>query len=340
MQTIPNTLQPLRSRNRALLLRHVIDYGASSRAEIAEALGISKVTITSIANDLVTDGLLIETGRTEGASGRPAALVELHPKLGTVLGVDVQPQVITSSAGGIATSEQRTLETKVTSKGITAILLAQLESNRKERAFGPLRHIMVSVPAPVNAEGNLSEPSRVPDLNLERVMAWAKDHQIELQFENDVKLASLAEHHHGAAQNMPNFALLVEREGGVALGLMIDGQLYRGERGRAGEISLLRLPHNNRLVPLEKLPFKAREEALAQMVSGFAIALDLGLILIHQHPPGKKQLNLTGRIRELMTSDIRVENSYFGERGPLQGALISSALAAQHWLYETGGSTF
>jgi hypothetical protein len=340
VQTIPNSLQPLRSRNRASLLRHVIDHGASSRAEIAEALGISKVTITSIANDLVTDGLLIETGRTEGASGRPAALVELHPKLGTVLGVDVQPRVITSSASGITMNEQRTLETNLSSKGITATLIAQLEANRKEQAFGPLRHVMISVPAPVNATGTLSEPSRVPDLKLERVMAWATDHKIQLQFENDVKLASLAEHHHGAAQNMPNFALLVEREGGVALGLMIDGQLHRGERGRAGEISLLRLPHNNRLVPLEKLPFKAREEALAQMVSGFAIALDLGLILVHQHPPGKKQLNLTGRIRELMTSDIRVENSYFKEQGPLQGALISSAIAAQTWLYDTGGSSF
>jgi ROK family len=340
VQTIPNTLQPLRSRNRALLLHHVIDHGASSRAEISEALGISKVTITSIANDLVTDELLVETGRTEGASGRPAALVELHPKLGTVLGVDVQPQVITSSASGITMLEQRTLETKVSSKGITTTLLAQLEMSRKEQAFGPLRHVMVSVPAPVNSEGKLSEPSRVPDLNLERITKWATDHQIELQFENDVKLANLAEHHHGAAQNMPNFALLVEREGGVALGLMIDGQLYRGERGRAGEISLLRLPHNNRLVPLEKLPFKAREEALAQMVSGFAIALDLGLILVHQHPPGKKQLNLTGRIRDLMTSDIRVEASHFGEQGPLQGALISSAIAAQNWLYDTGGSIF
>ena len=340
MQTIPNTLQPLRSRNRSLLLRRVIDHGASSRAEIAEALGISKVTITSIANDLVNDGLLIETGRTEGASGRPAALVELHPKLGTVLGVDVQPQVITSSASGITMLEQNRLETNVSGKGITATLIAQLESNRKAQRFGPLRHVMISVPAPVNSEGKPSEPSRVPDLNLERLLNWAADHQIELQFENDVKLASLAEHHHGAAQNMPNFALLVEREGGVALGLMIDGQLYRGERGRAGEISLLRLPYNNRLVPLEKLPFKAREEALAQMVSGFAIALDLGLILIHQHPPGKKQLNLTGRIRELMTSDIDVETSHFGERGPLQGALISSAIAAQNWLYDTGGSSF
>ena len=340
MQTISNTLQPLRSRNRALLLRYVIDHGASSRAEIAEALGISKVTITSIANDLVENGLLSEPGRTEGTSGRPAALVELHPKLGTVLGVDVQPQVIASSASDITMSEQRRLETKVSGKGITAPLIAQLEANRKEQAFGPLRQIMISVPAPVNAEGNVGEPSRVPDLNLEQVRAWASDHQIELQFENDVKLASLAEHHHGAAQNMPNFALLVEREGGVALGLMIDGQLYRGERGRAGEISLLRLPHNNRLVPLEKLPFKAREEALAQMVSGFAIALDLGLILIHQHPPGKKQLNLTGRIRDLMNNTIRVENSFFGERGPLQGALISSAITTQNWLCDTGGSSF
>ena len=117
-------------------------------------------------------------------------------------------------------------------------------------------------------------------------------------------------------------------------------RLFGGERGRAGEISLLRLPHNNRLVPLEKLPFKAREEALAQMVSGFAIALDLGLILIHQHPPGKKQLNLTGRIRDLMNNTIRVENSFFGERGPLQGALISSAITTQNWLCDTGGSSF
>lgn len=86
--------QNLRTRNRVTVLEHLFDHSPASRSEIAAALGISKVTITAIANELVSNGLLLETGRNLSGAGRPASAVQLHPKAGSVLGIDLQPRAI------------------------------------------------------------------------------------------------------------------------------------------------------------------------------------------------------------------------------------------------------
>ena len=58
--------------------------------------------------------------------------------------------------------------------------------------------------------------------------------------ENDVKLATLGEQAHGQGKGISNFAL-VSIGTGIGMGIVIDGRLYRGSRGAAGEIGYLPL---------------------------------------------------------------------------------------------------
>ncbi len=323
----------LRLMNRSRLLEHVLESGVASRSEIAHSIDLSKVTVTSIVNDLLEEGWLIESGRTEGATGRPAGLVELHPEAGTVIGLDVQPGTIQA-----ATSDLRKLEVserqKVfkSRKRVNETVLELLEETLQAVPHGPLRQVVIAVPAPVGADGLPLEPTNFHEFDAKNVIAWGERNDVPVRLENDVKLAALAEFERGVAVGTDSFALLAERETGVGLGLFLGGRPYRGEHGRAGELALVRWPFEGRLVPLEELPLPARKTALAQLVGGLAVALDLSLILVHQASSGAAALELEPSLKELVPAPIHVKTALFGERGPVLGAMLEATRLARDWL--------
>jgi predicted NBD/HSP70 family sugar kinase len=68
-----------------------------------------------------------------------------------------------------------------------------------------------------------------------------------VSFENDVNLAALAERAHGHGRNVSNFVFLSVGTG-IGMALVVEGQLYRGAHGAAGEIAYMPLgmgdPHD------------------------------------------------------------------------------------------------
>jgi len=328
-------VQSLRTHNRSRLMRLILERGVMSRSEFASASGLSKVTSTAIVSELLEQGWLRELGKTEGLAGRPAALVELHPQAGTVLGLDLQPEGVALLAGNLVTGGEMVLthHPLEDAQTITEAVLGVLEQARLEAPHGPLLHATLALPAPVGLDGWPAHPSRLPDLEPARLFAWAERHDLTLTLENDIKLATLAEFERGAAQGYGDFALLVERQGGVALGLFLEGRLYRGAQGHAGELSLMGWPHDGRVEPLETLALEVREQALVQVCAALAVALDLSHFLIHQSAGGASALDLTTRLPTLVLCPIEVSVSHFGDAGPVHGALLQAARLAQNRLF-------
>src|SRR5690349_24153386 len=60
-----------------------------SRAELAEALDVSRTTVSAIINDLLTDGLVLERGAGASRGGRRPIVLEINPDAGRVVGVDI-----------------------------------------------------------------------------------------------------------------------------------------------------------------------------------------------------------------------------------------------------------
>lgn len=320
----------LRAHNRARVLEFMLQHGRASRAEIAAHAGISKVTAALIVGGLLEEGILLERSKTEGAVGRPAGLVELHPALGGVAGLDVQPHSI-GVAWGDLRGELLGQESVPITQDFTQSVLDQLERLHR---LQPLRQVVVALPAPVGNAGLPEAPSSLPQLGVAALLRWGERSGVRIAFENDVKLAAVAEHYQGAARAADNFALLMERPSGIGLGLFLDGRLYRGERGFSGEISLLRWPQGEGLAPLEELPLPKRETALAQLVSGLAVALDLSLLIVHQELEGELSLDLRASLMELVPPTVRVARSRLGEGAPLLGALREATRQAQHHLLQ------
>jgi hypothetical protein len=325
----------LRLQNRSRLTKHVLELGMASRTEISEAIQLSKVTVTSISNDLLTEGWLIESGKTEGVAGRPAGLLELHPKLGTVMAIDVQFDQITSLSADLRFEHQisQTHVMKSISK-VTGTVLKSLEHGFETQLHGALRQVVISVPAPIDANGMPTEPTNLTHFDAKKITAWGLEHGVPIRLENDIKLASIAEFKAGAARGSSSFALLAERDSGVGLSLFLGGRLYRGEHGKAGEIALVKVPHGGKLVPLERLPLKNRETALSQLVSSLAVALDLNLILVHQPETSALAFNLVANLKELVPKETRVATSRFGDESSVLGAMFEAQELARTWLLE------
>src|SRR5215216_5819916 len=75
--------------NEQAVLDVIYSTGPTRRAEVAQATGLSKPTVSSIVEDLVAAGLVQAIGRTQGDIGRTAALYQVNPAVGHVVGVDL-----------------------------------------------------------------------------------------------------------------------------------------------------------------------------------------------------------------------------------------------------------
>ena len=100
------------------------------------------------------------------------------------------------------------------------------------------RHVMVGIPGAIDPQtGRVSLTPNIAGLEDFDVLGFLRGHfGPDVAIENDVNLAMLGEHALGCASRCRNAAFLALGTG-AGLGLLIDGKLFRGARGSAGEIA-------------------------------------------------------------------------------------------------------
>src|SRR6187402_2578402 len=79
-----------RSHNRALVLQTLYRSGGISRADLARATGLTRVTISDLVSDLIGEDLIVELGQREDARpGKPATLLDINRTGFQILGLDL-----------------------------------------------------------------------------------------------------------------------------------------------------------------------------------------------------------------------------------------------------------
>ena len=85
----------VREINRSIILNALRDRAPISRAKLATATGLNKGTVSSLVKDLLDAQFVHEIGLGKNAGGgRPAIMLELNPRAGCILGVEVSPDFI------------------------------------------------------------------------------------------------------------------------------------------------------------------------------------------------------------------------------------------------------
>jgi predicted NBD/HSP70 family sugar kinase len=255
----------LQSRQISLLhlyqVLHTVRLGrpAVSRAEICQATGLSQPAVSSLTRRLLESGALMEVGaRPSVGGGRRERELALNPDFAWVVGVKVSMHQITLAlvdfAGGVRDTLKVAISAPVTQAALVQRLakeikacLASADKQVRQRLAG----VGVAVPGMVDSlRGEVHwSPLIKPGRNKDEAAALAAPLTealgVPVMIENDANMLALAEQWFGQAARLSNVAV-VTLEHGVGLGLVLDGELFRGHSGLAAEFGHIQVEHDGR----------------------------------------------------------------------------------------------
>ncbi|MEA2551196.1 MAG: hypothetical protein QOE25_965 [Actinomycetota bacterium] len=240
--------------NERTVLEYIRERGPVSRAQLSRDSGLSKPTVSQALTALTDADLVREAGRTSGGKGPTAILYELNPGAGWVIGLDVGAarvrgaianltgEIVARSDARARASRAKTLIQQVAD---TAHALAAEAGVPRRR----ISYAVVGSPGVFEpSTGHVAMANNLPGWGRQGVFdELRKMLGVPMRFENDVNLATLGERWHGLGKDVANFVYLHVGTG-VGLGLVLNGELYRGSHGAAGEVAYLPLsttdPHD------------------------------------------------------------------------------------------------
>jgi predicted NBD/HSP70 family sugar kinase len=229
----------MRASNLALVLRAVAESGQVPRSQITASTGLTKSSVAGLVADLTAAGLVSETvGPPTRERGRPSTVVTLDPSgaagLGLEANVDYLAALVTDLAGTVRYRHVVSRDNRDRSPVEVFTELSQLGAAATAAADEQgltLAGACLAVPGTV-ADGRVL---RAPNLGWTDLVVevplppspWG------LVVENEANLAALAELWYG---EVPDDFVHVSGEIGIGGGIVVGGELFRGARGRAGEL--------------------------------------------------------------------------------------------------------
>jgi len=234
-----------RSANLARILDLLRLDGPLARTDIVHAARLSRATVSSLLSELLERGLVREEvdSRRVGSGGRPPALVHIEPNVAAAVGVDVgrtHVRVVVADLGlEVLAEDVEHVDVPDHPEQTLKLVTAMTERVLKKSGIdhSELLGIGVGLPGPVDrASGRLGSATILPGwVGLAPRDELEKLLQAPVTVENDANLGALAEGLLGAGRGSRVLAY-VKVAAGVGGGLVVDGRLFRGASGAAGEI--------------------------------------------------------------------------------------------------------
>ncbi|SEI13002.1 MULTISPECIES: ROK family transcriptional regulator [unclassified Leifsonia] len=231
-----------RSHNRSLVLQTLYRSGRRSRADLARETGLTRVTVSDLVAELLTEGLVIELGQRESVRpGKPAVLLDIDRTAHQIVGVDLSDDdrfrgVVMDLDGRILARAEELLAdgSAAAATGEAATVKVEALVDRLvAAATAPILGIGIGSPGVVDLSGTILT---APNLGWEAVplqRRLAARTGLPVLVANDANAAALAEHTYGgAAGDM----MLIRVGHGIGAGLLVAGALVYGSHFAAGEI--------------------------------------------------------------------------------------------------------
>ncbi|GHA98664.1 ROK family protein [Streptomyces termitum] len=242
----PGSQTSLHRANLERVVRAVRMAGSLTQAEIARTTGLSAATVSNIVREL-KDGGTVEVTPTS-AGGRRARSVSLSGDAGIVIGVDFGHTHLRVAVGNLAhqvlAEEAEPLD--VDASAADGFDRAERLVNRLIEATGIGRDKVIGVglgvPGPIDvSSGTLGSTSILPGWSgINPAEELSARLGVPVHVDNDANLGALGELVWGSGRGVRDLAY-IKVASGVGAGLVIDGRVYRGPGGTAGEIGHITL---------------------------------------------------------------------------------------------------
>lgn len=240
------TRQQLKDHNTQLVLRTIFRGRAASRAEVARQTSLTKTTVSEIVSGLIDAGLVEETGVGSSAGGKPPTLLNPVAEARQVVCLDLD----STEFRGALVNLQGQLQNRMSIpdqglKGEAAL----------NKVYGLVESLLAAASASVLGIG-VGSPGLV-DARGERILhavnlAWhdlplgpllKERFSLPVYISNDSQAAALAEFTYGSRPSSANMVLIKSGQG-IGSGIIIQGEIFRGDGSGSGEIGHLRVVEN------------------------------------------------------------------------------------------------
>jgi predicted NBD/HSP70 family sugar kinase len=235
-----------RERNRERVLAALREAGTASRSDLARRTGMSRTTVASLAAELTAEGVLVE--REDGAAasprgGRPPRLLSFSRSAGVAIGIDFGKRHLRVAAADLshtilAEAERPANAADPAAAGLdAAVALVGEVMEQAGVVSADVVGVGMGLPGPIDTRsGRVGSSSILPGwVGVRAADELAERVGVPAAVDNDANLGALAELQWGAASERRNVAYL-KVSTGIGAGLVLDGRLFHGAGGLAGEI--------------------------------------------------------------------------------------------------------
>jgi glucokinase len=262
----PTSLRHINARELYLLLRA---NSPCSRADLVRLSGLSGPTVSRTVEYLEKRGLVISLGFGESDGGRPPDQLSLNHGYVYVAGLEIKDSGVRVALADLQGNRigqwSSRLPSRNTPEKVVRTLVAGVERLLRKHSIAKRKLYAICTSAPGVTDINTGNLIFAPflkewgDFPLSKLLERA--FEVPVIVDNESNLYALGERAYGAAKGEDHFVFL-EVGNGVGAGIFINGMLYRGATGSAGEIGYMQVPGAPRG------PFSTRLPGTLERVAG------------------------------------------------------------------------
>jgi predicted NBD/HSP70 family sugar kinase len=243
-----NASRGIRHSNALAALRVLFLQRQVSRAELARALGLNRSSSGSIISELLQALLVreVDEGKQKSVgksgSGRPGVLLELDPLAASFVGVEIGVEHISAlridmAANVIDFNVEKFDGRSTPVEDAVVQAIAQAFENIPKDDLTRIRGVGLTSPAQMDRNGRvrLAPILGWQDVDLAALAQAALPFDVPVMIENEANSFAFGENYRDPEKRV-GVSLFLVMESGVGGGIVIDGRLFRGAHGLAGEI--------------------------------------------------------------------------------------------------------
>jgi predicted NBD/HSP70 family sugar kinase len=245
MDTDAGELLTDRERKNFAILDLIRRKGPITRTEISKETELNIVTVSNYINSYIQKGLVIEGGLDISTGGRRPVMVELNPKAGFIIGVGLDLFNIT----GLLTDLRANVLVRVRKTrpaGSENVLLDALIEvvdeliKKSELETEKIKGLGIGIPGIVDRRGGtIRWPEQMGSIYISTLKNMMEQRfGMPTFIDNDATVAAFGEREFELESEVKNIVYMYS---GIGCGIVINGQIYRGATGCAGELGLINL---------------------------------------------------------------------------------------------------
>ncbi len=233
------TRQHTKEHNRNLVLKTIFEHDQISRAQIARVTSLTRTTVSDIVADLLEMELVNEVGVGSSAVGKSPILLSLAEDSRYLIGLNLAYNrfsgAIVNLRGKIR--EIVSLPVSVTDHEKSLEVVYKILDQLVKAAYRPMVGIGIGTPGLVDTrDGVVVSAVNLDWVNFPLAQLLRERYHVPVFILNDSQAAAIGEYTYGTDHKDDHNLIVINIQHGIGSGIIINGQLFQGDGGSAGEI--------------------------------------------------------------------------------------------------------